>query len=76
MGPGRYGVGNDGIDVSGVPFTFDSDDIGDFVVLVPDEDDFLVLVPVDEDVFDDGIIGQGFTIRDVDSGIASPGIVF
>ena len=68
------GVGNDGIDVSGVPFTFDSDDIDDFVLIgVPGEDEFL-LVP--EDAFDDGIIGQGFSIRGVDSGIASPGIVF
>jgi hypothetical protein len=68
------GAGNDGIDVSGVPFTFDSDDIDDFVLVgVPGEDDFL-LVP--EDAFDDGIIGQGFSIRGLDSGIAAPGIVF
>ena len=68
------GVGNDGIDVSGVPFTFDSDDIDDFVLVgVPGDDNFL-LVP--EDAFDDGIIGQGFSIRGLDSGIAAPGIVF
>ena len=68
------GVGNDGIDVSGVPFTFDSDDIDDFVLVgVPGDDNFL-LVP--EDAFDDGIIGQGFSIRGLDNGIAAPGIVF